>query len=76
MSYKIKANNTEKFIPKMKAMTAYEVYTNQVRGVIDSIRYQRQGMSYIAPQLGGISGQRSVIEQSVVLQTIDFEVKE
>lgn len=69
------ANSTDKFLPKFTAMTPYNVYLNQVRSVIEPIRYAFQEMDYIAPQMGGLSGQRNVIAQEVVLQTIDFEVK-
>lgn len=32
-------------------------------------------MDYIPPQMGGLSGQRNVMSEAVVLQIIDFEVK-
>lgn len=74
MSYIITNDTSQKFLPKFIAMNPYQVYLNQIRSAIEPIRYQRQGLSYIPPQMGGISGQRQVINQNVVLQIIDFEV--
>jgi hypothetical protein len=56
-------------------MTPYQVYLQQVKGCIDNIRFTSQGMDYIPPQLGGLKGQREVMNEAVVLQTIEFEVK-
>jgi hypothetical protein len=74
MSYIIKSGNSDKLLPKMRAIGAYEVYLNQVKSAIDPIRYKNLGLAYIPPQLGGLSGQRKVIEQELVMQVIDFEV--
>jgi hypothetical protein len=71
----IKSQTTERLRPKFVAMTSYQVYLYQIKGSIDQIRYQAQGMDYIPPQMGGINGQRNVINEAVVLQTIEFEVK-
>jgi hypothetical protein len=71
----IKLQTGEKLIPKLVAMTPYQIYLNQVRGCIDKVRYESQGIDYIPPQLGGLKGQREVMNESVVLQLIDFEVK-
>jgi hypothetical protein len=71
----IKPPTGEKLRPKFVAMTPYQVYLQQVKGCIDQIRYDAQDMDYIPPQLGGLSGQRQVISEAVVLQIIEFEVK-
>lgn len=74
MSYSVVKKSGQKFLPTLRAMTPYEVYLNQVRSAIDPIRAQRKGLTYLPPQLGGLEGQRKVLEQSLVIQVIDFEV--
>lgn len=75
MARVIKPQTGEKLRPRHVAMTPYQVYLQQVKGCIDQIRYSAMGLDYIPPQLGGLSGQRQVINEAVVLQTIEFEVK-
>jgi hypothetical protein len=75
MTYIIKNDNAQKLLPKLVAMSPYKVYLSQIQGVIEPIRQSRLGLSYIPPQMGGISGQRKVIDQNLVLQTIEFEIK-
>jgi hypothetical protein len=60
--------------PRFMVMSPYEVYLNQVKGAIDNIRFTAQGMSYSPPQLGGLTGQLTTIQQAVVLQVTDFQV--
>jgi len=68
--------NASKLISTFTAMTPYQVYLNQVKGAIETIRVEAGGVqTYVPPQLGGIEGQREVIEGVVVLQLVDFEVK-
>lgn len=71
----IKPPTGEKLRPRFVTMTPYHIYLQQVKGCIDQIRYQTLGMDYIPPQLGGLNGQRNVMNEAVVLQLIDFEVK-
>jgi hypothetical protein len=75
MARVIKPQTGEKLRSKLVAMTPYQVYLHQVKGCIDQIRYEAQGLDYIPPQLGGLSGQRQVMNEAVVLQTIEFEIK-
>jgi hypothetical protein len=68
------ATNITSIIPSFAAMTPYQIYLQQVRGVTDSIRAQAAGLTYIPPQLGGLEGQLAVLEDNIVLQLIDFQV--
>lgn len=63
-----------KILPKFVVMSAYQIYTDQVKGTLDSIRYAVRGMDYTPPQYGGLSGQRVALTQEIVLQVVDFEV--
>lgn len=67
-------NQANKMLPKLVAVSPYEVYLFQVKAALDPIRYQALGMEYLPPQLGGLVGQRTVLNGSTVLQAIDFEV--
>lgn len=66
--------NIQKVLPKLTAMSSYEIYLNQVRSAVDGIRFQTKGMDYLPPQLGGLKGQQTLLDKSLVLQIIDFEV--
>lgn len=61
-------------IPRLMPMTPTEIMVMQVKGTFDSIRYQRRGVQYIPPHLGGIFGQRGVMDEVVVLEMTDFEI--
>ncbi len=75
MAYIVRNQNLQKFLPKMVPMTPAQVYLNQVSGAIETLRTARDGQSYIPAQLGGISGQRKVLQEAVVLQLTTFEIK-
>lgn len=75
MAYTINNATAEKMLPQLVALTPYNVYINQVKSAIEPIRKLREGLDYFPPQLGGISGQRTVISEVVVLEMIDFEFK-
>lgn len=68
------ADNANKMLPKLVAMGSYEIFLNQVKATLDAIRFDNKSMSYIPAQMGGLTGQRTIIGKSLVLQTIDFEV--
>lgn len=70
----ITQSTTSKILPRFKPMTPYEIYLNQVRGCIDSIRFAAQNIDYMPPQLGGLSGQLQALNEVVVLQQIEFQV--
>lgn len=68
------ATNITSIIPSFAAMTPYQIYLQQVRGLSDSIRASAAGLTYIPPQLGGLEGQLAVLQGNIVLQLIDFQV--
>lgn len=57
------------------ALTPYQVYLEQVRGVSDSLRFAARGMEYYPLQLGGLKGQREGITAVAVVDIIDFQSK-
>lgn len=75
MSKVIPGMTPNKVLPRLAALGPYEVYLNQIQSSLEAIRYQNKDMQYIPPQLGGLTGQRKIIKNSLVLQMIDFEVK-
>lgn len=74
MTYILNNAAKEKLIPRLVAMTPYQVYLNQIRSALEPIRFLAKGLEYFPPQLGGLGGQREVIKEAVVLQMIDFEI--
>lgn len=65
-----------KIIPRLTAMSPYEIYLQQVKAAYDGIRSSRLNLSYYPAQFGGIFGQRDVINEVVVLELTDFQVGE
>lgn len=63
-----------RIIPKLTPITPMELYLQQVKSVFDNIRYQTRGFEYVPAQMGGIFGQRQVLEETLVLELTDFEV--
>lgn len=51
------------------SMTPYELFKLQVQGVYEAFR--RQDYNYLPPSMGGISGQRKVIESEAVLTVVN-----
>ena len=64
------ANNNTPTKRKIVAMTPYEVFKLQVAGVYTAFR--RTQYNYLPPNLGGISGQRKVIEAETVLTIVEL----
>jgi hypothetical protein len=67
-----KPNNGLTVRPRMEAMSPYQMYLEQIKGISDSFRTARVNLSYIPPQFGGLKGQRLVLADQPVLQMIDF----
>jgi hypothetical protein len=66
---------TTKVLPKLVSITPYELYIRQVSGTYDNLRAQNAGIDYIPPQFGGLFGQRKTLEDEIVLEIIDFDIK-
>jgi hypothetical protein len=64
----------ERIVPKLVPITPYEIFLQQVKGTYDAIRSDRDGFTYTPPQMGGIFGQKDVIDECIVLELTDFEV--
>lgn len=64
-----------KIIPKLTAMTPYEIYLRQVRSIFDQVRFLNKGLDYIPAHMGGLLSQQSIVEEVAVLEITDFEVK-
>lgn len=65
----------EKIIPKITAMSPYELYLQRVNATFDSIRKVRAGYEYTPAQFGGLFGQAQVANTGIVLEVTEFEVK-
>lgn len=59
--------------PRMVALSPYQMYVEQMRGISDKIRATNSGLSYYPAQFGGIKGQRENLNSQVIVQLIDFE---
>ncbi len=65
----------QKIIPKITAMTPFEVYLQRVNATYDSIRKTRKGLTYTPAQFGGLFGQEIVANSGSVLELTEFEIK-
>jgi hypothetical protein len=63
-----------KIIPRLTPITPYEIFLQQVKGTYDAVRYKRRSMDYIPAQMGGIFGQKEVIDSGLVLEITEFEI--
>jgi hypothetical protein len=59
---------------KLVRLSPLELYKLQVKNNFDSIRYEQRNMSYTPTQLGGLQGQRILLESPSVVEIIEFEV--
>jgi hypothetical protein len=64
-----------KIISKLTPITPYELFLQQVKGSYDAIRVARKGATYYPNQFGGIQGQLIVLDQILVIDQIDFDIK-
>ena len=63
-----------RIIPKLVAMSPYQIYLQQVKSIFDNTRYQNQSMDYIPAHMGGPLSQQAIIEEVAVLELTDFVV--
>lgn len=56
---------------KLTAMTPLQVFKLQVSGIFEGLRATDQ--KYVPPQLGGVLGQRKVIEEETVMTISSFD---
>lgn len=71
----LNATPPARIIPKLTAMSPYEIYLRQVRGIFDAARFGNQGMDYIPAHMGGLLSQQDIIQEVAVLELTDFEVQ-
>ena len=57
------------------ALTPYQVYLEQVKGVSDNIRATSAGLSYYPLQFGGLKGQRQASYGVNVVDVMTFQSK-
>lgn len=77
MPYSTAYTPPNKILPKLVAMTPYQVYLNQITSMIEPIRIANvdSTRTYIPPQFGGLEGQRGLVEEAVILELITFEIQ-
>lgn len=61
-----------KITSRLKPMTPTELFKLQVQGNMQSIRLRNSGYINVPAQFGGLKGQRTVLEQSEVIEVTDF----
>ena len=64
--------NRSRVRSRMTALTPYQIYLEQVRGVSDTIRVTNSGLTYYPMQFGGLKGQRQAIDGVSAVEIIDF----
>lgn len=65
---------TTKILPKLIAITPCELYFQIVSGTYDAMRFKKINMEYTPAQFGGIFGQKTILDQSTVMEVTTFEV--
>lgn len=63
-------------LPKVVALTPFNLYLERVKSVSDSLRAASQGLGYIPMQFGGLFGQRESLLVNSAIKLIDFKVTE
>lgn len=64
---------TTKMTAKLVPMSATELFKLQVQGTMDGIRETGSDKQVIPAQFGGISGQRTVLQESEVIMVTQFD---
>lgn len=67
--------NENKVTVRTVALTPYQIYMEQVRGITESIRSDNLGMEHYPLQFGGLRGQRSAALAVTVVDIMDFQSK-
>ena len=65
---------TTKILPKLVPITPRELYFQLVSGTYDNMRFTNSGLTYTPAQFGGIFGQKTILDQSTVMEVTTFEV--
>jgi hypothetical protein len=63
-----------KIIPQLLPLTPREMYFQLVNSTYDNIRYTNLGVAYTPAQYGGIFGQKTIQDQSLIMEITNFEV--
>lgn len=58
---------------KTKAISRLELYKTQVQAVYDRMRAENLGIQYIPATLGGIGGQRLLLQEKTVLDITEIK---
>lgn len=56
------------------AMTPLNLYLQRVGSISNKLRAESSGYDFYPFQLGGIEGQRQVLDENVVISVVDFKV--
>jgi hypothetical protein len=65
----------QKIISKLVNITPKEIYLQRVNSIYDKIRQNNSGQDYIPLQFGGLFGQKAILDQSLVMEITQFEVR-
>jgi len=58
---------------RTKSITRLELYKTQVQAVYDRMRAENLGIQYIPATLGGIGGQRLLLQEKTVLDITEIK---
>lgn len=58
---------------RTKSITRLELYKTQVQSVYDRMRAENLGIQYIPATLGGIGGQRLLLQEKTVLDITEIK---
>lgn len=58
---------------RTKAVTLIELYKTQVQTIYDRMRAENTGLQYIPATLGGLGGQRLLLQEKTVLDITEIK---
>lgn len=58
---------------RTKSITRLELYKTQVQAVYDRMRAENLGIQYIPATLGGVGGQRLLLQEKTVLDITEIK---